>query len=98
MSCKYRYEFDPSVPFDEIEASMALAIVGVEALHGEPEVQLNPVHALDESTRRCVIDAESDIGRDLNRLFLGYVRREFGADAFRVQRISNPPAPLATAA
>ena len=27
------------------------------------------------------------VGRDLNRLFVGFVRREFGPDSFRVTRV-----------
>ena len=36
-----------------------------------------------------MIDAGTPVGRDLNRLFVGFVGREFGADAFTVERIEE---------
>ena len=36
-----------------------------------------------------VIDASNAIGLDLNRLFVGFLKREFGADAFTVERIAK---------
>ena len=47
--------------------------------------------ALDAESRTCVIDAGTAVGFDLNRLFVGFVRREFGEDAFRVQRVDHRP-------
>ena len=36
-----------------------------------------------------VIDASSEVGRDLNRLFAGFLRREFGPDTFRIERLQR---------
>lgn len=83
----YRYTFDPSVAIDDIEASLMLAVVSVESLHGESQAQLDVRHVLDVARRACVIDAGTPAGRDLNRLFTGYLRREFGEDSFRVKRV-----------
>jgi hypothetical protein len=83
----YRYSFPPPVPLDEVEATLLLAIWGAESLHGESQVRLDATHLLDRDRRACVIDAGPPAGRDVNRLFVGYVRREFGDDAFRVERV-----------
>lgn len=83
----YRYSFAAHVPLDEIEATLVLAIMGVESLHGEAQVRLDAAHFFDILRRACVIDAGTPVGRDLNRLFVGFVRREFGVDAFTVERI-----------
>jgi len=32
------------------------------------------------------------VGRDFNRLFLGFLQREFGPDSFRVERVTAPRA------
>ena len=48
-------------------------------------------HAVDASKRSCVVDASTAVGRDLNRLFAGFVTREFGADSFEVERVSQLP-------
>jgi hypothetical protein len=82
----YKYIFDPSVDIADVENSLLLAVLATESLHGESQVRLEAAHALDADGRTCVIDAGGDVGRDLNRLFVGFVRREFGEDAFRVER------------
>jgi hypothetical protein len=36
---------------------------------------------------RIVINDQSPAGRDLARMFLGFVTKEFGADSFALERI-----------
>jgi hypothetical protein len=90
-----RYKFDESVIVEDIEAALLLAIWGCEALHGEAQTRLDASHYLDIDSRACVIDAGTAVGRDFNRLFLSFVRRECGEEAFRVERATPP---VATAA
>ncbi|GIW56684.1 MAG: hypothetical protein KatS3mg082_3088 [Nitrospiraceae bacterium] len=87
----YRYSFPPHVPLEEIEATLLLALWGAESLHGETQVRLDAAHFLDPDRRACVIDAATPVGRDVNRLFVGFVQREFGNDAFRVERVDAAP-------
>ena len=47
----------------------------------------------DGKKRTVVIDAATDVGRDLNRIFIGLITREFGSGSFRVERVRNPPEP-----
>jgi hypothetical protein len=88
----YRYSFPPEVQMEDIEATLLLALWGTESLHGESEVRLDASHFLDGGKRACVIDAGTPVGRTLNRLFIGYIRRELGQDAFRVERVAEAPA------
>ena len=37
----YRYSFKPSVPLEDIEASLLLAVLATESLHGEAQVRLD---------------------------------------------------------
>jgi hypothetical protein len=85
----YRYSFPSFIPLDEVEATLLLAIWAAESLHGESQVRLDATHLLDRDRRAVVIDAGSPAGRDVNRLFVGFVRREFGDDAFRVERLET---------
>jgi hypothetical protein len=94
----YRYSFASSVPFEEIEASLLLAVMAAESLHGQAQVRLDAGHALDGDKRQLVIDAGTPVGRDLNRLFLGFVSREFGNDAFHIERFDKHNQPQETAA
>jgi hypothetical protein len=85
----YRYSFPSTVPFLEVEDTLLLAIWGSESLHGEASVRLEPCHRIDRVRRHCVIDAGTTVGRDLNRLFVGYITREFGTRAFNVERMAT---------
>jgi hypothetical protein len=83
----YRYRFTAEVPIEEVEASLLLALLATESLHGEAQTRLDAAHYLDPLKRACVIDAGTPVGRDLNRLFIGFMAREFGPDAFIVDRV-----------
>jgi hypothetical protein len=85
----FHYTFDPSVSADELEATLLLTILAAESLHGATQLRLYAAHAFDADRRVCVIDARSDVGRDINRIFAGFVQREFGADMFRVERVEQ---------
>jgi hypothetical protein len=89
----YRYTFAPGVPTEDVEATLLLAIWGTQSLHGEAQVRLDAAHYLDPRGGGCVIDAGTPVGRDFNRLFLGFIRREFGPDSFRIERVTDPPSP-----
>jgi hypothetical protein len=54
---------------------------------------LDAGHAFDEKLRMVVIDAGTPVGRDLNRVFVGLMTREFGTGSFRVERVSRHPDP-----
>lgn len=84
----YRFAFPPPLPMIEVEASLALSLLAVESLHGEAEARLDAGHALDAERRSCVIDAGTPAGRNLIRLFTGFLTREFGEGGFRVERVA----------
>lgn len=81
------YTFSSAVPLEEVESSLLLALFGTESLHGETSTRLDAAHRFDRGDRQVVIDASTEPGRDFNRLFLGYVTREFGADSFAVEKL-----------
>jgi hypothetical protein len=83
----YRYTFGTGIPIEEVEATLHLAVLAAEGLHGEAEVRLKGAHSFNSERRRCVIDAVTAVGRDINRLFVSFLRHEFGAHTFQVERI-----------
>lgn len=91
----YRYAFTVDVPLEDVEASLLLAVLATESLHGETQVRLDAAHYFDRDRRACVIDAGTTVGRDVNRLFVGFLRREFGEDVFRVERVSSTASAVA---
>jgi len=92
----YRYVFSADIPCAEVEAALLAALFAAEGLHGETSVQLDAAHLLDAEKRQCVIDASTAVGRDLNRLFLNFVRREHGEDAIRVERMVDTHFPISS--
>jgi hypothetical protein len=88
----YRYVFDEAVPFAEVLATVDLALIAVESLHGESRSRLDARFTDDPGKRAVVIDAATNVGQALNQVFVGYARREFGEGAFKVERVDRVPA------
>jgi hypothetical protein len=86
----YRYTLGESVPAEEVEVTLLLAIIATESLHGEVGSRLDMSHAFDADRRVVAIDAATDAGRDLNKLFVGFLTKEYGPAAFRVERVEQP--------
>jgi len=93
-----RYTFSQSVSMREAEETLLLAVLAVESLFGESTVRLDASFSIDSSRRACVIDASTDVGRAICRVFTGFVSREFGSDAFKIHRVDSLPAEEETAA
>lgn len=83
----YRFAFAAHVSSDDIEATLLIALVAVESLHGTLPVRLDASHVFDAKRHTCVIDAGTPVGRDLTKLLIGFVVRQFGEDGFVVQRV-----------
>ena len=86
----YRYQFAPTLPQADIDSSLVLALFATETLHGETQVRLDASYYFDREQRASVIDAGTPVGRDVNKLFSGFLRKEFGDDSFRVERVREP--------
>jgi len=85
----HRYTFHDIVPDEELEQTLLLSVLAVESLHGETRVRLDGRYCLNAKARDCVIDANTAVGRDLNRIFVGFLSREFGPASFRVRRVNE---------
>jgi len=86
----YRFEFRSTLPLDDVEAALVLAVLAVEALHGEAQTRLDAAWWLDPELCACVIDAATPVGEALCRIFTGFLRGEFGEDSFEVERVERP--------
>ena len=87
----YRYNFDSKVPIRDIEESLLLAVLAAESLHGRSLVRLDASFCLDSHKRSCVVDAATEVGRAIARIFTGFLTREFGEEAFKVERVGDGP-------
>ena len=85
----YRYRFERDVPMKEARESLLLAVLATESLHGRSLVRLDASFCLEEKKRTCVVDAGTEVGRHIARIFTGFITREFGEEAFRVERLGQ---------
>ena len=82
----YRYRFSSDIPFEEIEESLMLAAMAAEGLFGRSQVRLEASFCMDREKRSCVVDASTEIGRHIARIFTNFLTQEFGEESFRVER------------
>ncbi len=82
------YTFERLVPAKEIRGTLLLAVLAAEGLHGQSRVRLDAAYRFDAERHACLIDAGSDVGRDICRIFTGFAIREYGESAFKVGRSS----------
>ena len=85
----YHFEFKPSFDMREFRRTLELAVLAAEILHGADAVRLDGKHCFDGRTYRCLIDGRGAPGRDIARLFSGFVARKFGPKSFRVFRLDG---------
>jgi len=85
----YRYSIDATVSPQDVEESLLLAVLAAECLHGRARVQLDGAFRLDKTSGICVVDASTEVGRDIARVFTGFLSREFGEHAFKVERVDD---------
>jgi hypothetical protein len=87
-----RFEFTPDVPSHEVEGTFRLALLATETLFGTDRVAIDAVYRIDLDTRAIDVDRSNNVGGTLALVFLGYLRREFGPEAFRMKRVYGPVA------
>ena len=93
---RLRITFDAALPLEDIAASLLLARWATESLHGEAVVVLEARHHLDARHHTCVVETNHPAGRDLVRMFVGFLRREFKPSQYRVERLApDSPEPAA---
>ena len=86
----YRYEFLPDVTIKDVEDSLMLSALAVECMHGRSMIRLDAKFRLDLKKRSCVIDAGTEVGRNIAKIFTGFITRQFGEGAFKVERTFSP--------
>jgi len=86
----YRFLRKPDVPLDEAEMSLQLAILAAEGLFGGARVRMEPGDRLDEPQRALLVDANTEVGSAVVRIFTAFLTREFGEARFDVRRVDDP--------
>lgn len=83
----YRYTFHPSIGMGQVSNALFLAALAAEAIHGRAYVQLSGQFWADPARRAAVIDASTEVGQAIARVFTELVSRELGEDSFAVVRV-----------
>jgi hypothetical protein len=80
----YQYHFRKDVPITDVLDTLDLAVIAVESIHGEARASLETSWSADAASRMVTIDATNEVGRTLNQVFVGFIRREYGRTHFTV--------------
>lgn len=80
-----KFAFKDSVPMTEVEATLRLALLAVQSLHGEDRLRMEAHVNIDHARHTCLIDTAPEVGQTLAVIFAGYARREFGEEAIVIQ-------------
>lgn len=84
-----RFEFDPDLSLTDVEMTLHLAMFAVEGLLGRARVRLDAEYQLDENSHALTIDANTEVGATIVRVFTGLLLREHSEDSFRVTRLDE---------
>jgi hypothetical protein len=82
---QYIYQFREGAPLDEVGDLLFLAALAAESLHGRSSLRLDGTFLLEKEKRQCEVNAGSQVGRDLARIFTGFLVHQLGDKAFQVR-------------
>jgi len=85
----YRYRFAEHINILDAEVTLHLAIIAAEGLYGETRIRMDVECVIDESIRAIVVDADTDVGRDVNAMFTHFLSAQYGWDVFDVRRVEG---------
>lgn len=95
----FRFSISSEVPLDEAEMTLQLATFAAEGLFGAARVRLDFGYHLDPQRHAILVDGTAEVGAAVIRIFANLLFREFGEEAFRVERLdSNKRQPQEAAA
>lgn len=82
---QYNYRFKEGPSIDEIGDLLFLAALAVESLHGRSSLRLDGTFQLQKPERVCQVNASTQVGRDLARIFTGFLCHQIGEKSFEVR-------------
>lgn len=84
---RYNFEFTSPESFDEATSTLLVASLAAEGVFGAAQVQMDLEHGFDPPTRSLWIDAGTEVGASVVRIFTTLATAELGKNAFRVSRV-----------
>lgn len=87
----YRYQFGPEVAMDHVQETLLLATMAAEGLHGRSRVQLEAAFQCDARERTAEVEAVSEVGQAIARIFTALLAATIGEPAFQVVQPATAP-------
>ncbi|AMV35217.1 hypothetical protein VN12_24040 [Pirellula sp. SH-Sr6A] len=85
----FRFTFDESVPIEEAEMTLHLAIFAAEGLFGKPRVAMEFHYDIQPFDNFIDVHGETEVGVAVAQVFGGLLLREFGESAFRITNLPS---------
>lgn len=85
----YDYQFEAGTDMSQVEDSLMLAAMAAEGLHGRSRVQLEGAFECDCAGRTAQVDASTEVGGAIARIFTALLAATIGEPAFRVERAAE---------
>lgn len=86
---QYNYKSKEGASINEIGDLLFLAALAVESLHGRSSLRLDGTFQLQKPERICQISASTQVGRDIARIFTGFLCHQIGKKSFEVRLINE---------
>ena len=85
--CRFRFSGD--MEREAVEAQLAQAVLGAECVFGQARVRISVAYVMSDDGGRLAIDVSNEVGEHVAQLFTGLITRQFGEEAFSVERIGG---------
>ena len=87
MSCEvYDYRFSSETDMTSVEELLLLAAMAAEGLHGRARMQLDAAFICATAARQAQVDASTEVGAAIARIFTALLTATIGEPAFKVER------------
>lgn len=84
----YRFTFEPGVPMAHVLRGLLLSTTAVEAIYGESAMMVDGKFSVCKRERTCDIDAETQVGMDLAKVFAKFMNLHSGG-CFRTEFVEE---------
>ncbi|MBZ0266260.1 hypothetical protein K8I28_16505 [bacterium] len=88
---RYQFRFKKSLPFDEIDGNLEVAMFAAQCIHGRTQLLLDAKFDANPMNNTCWIDADTDVGKTILQIFTGTMALLFGERSFKVRKIVSDP-------
>ena len=85
----YCYRFEPETDMDQVEEVLLLATMAAEGLLGRSRVHLDAAFTCELSTYTAEVEAGTEVGDTIARIFTALLTTTIGEVAFKVTRSSK---------